>query len=156
MPQAQRSIEIGVSPDRLFEVVEDFPRYPEFIPDLRRVRVLRKGEASQDVEFELELALPLGMKKRIRYSLAFNEERPKSVKWRLISGEYLKGNVGSWTFRSLGENRTEATYNIELSFGPLVPKAISNFLAEQSLPRLLAQFKARAESLPRQPQNPES
>lgn len=147
MPSVQRSVVIEVAVDQLFEIVEDFPRYPDFIPEMKRVTVLRKSGHSQDVEFELELELPLGMKKRIRYVLAFTEEKPGTVRWRLISGEYMKGNVGSWTFRSLGEARTEATYSIELSFGALVPKVVSNFLAEQSLPRMLAQFKQRAEGL---------
>ena len=147
MPQAQRSIEVSVPPEAFFDVVQDYTRYPEFIPELKRVRVLRKTETSQDVEFEVELSLPLGIKKSVRYSLAFIADRPKSVRWRLISGEVLKGNTGSWTLRPVGENRTEATYSIDLSFGALVPKAISNFLADQSLPRLLSQYKARAESL---------
>ncbi len=148
MPQAQRSIEIGVPPEKIFAVVQDYSRYPEFIPELKRVSVLRKAGNTQDVEFEVELALPLGMKKRIRYSLAFVADPPNAVRWHLIAGEVIKGNTGSWTFRSLGENRTEATYNIELSFGAFVPKAVTNFLAEQSLPKLLSQYKARAESLP--------
>jgi coenzyme Q-binding protein COQ10 len=149
MPQAQRSIEVGVSPEKLFEVVQEYAKYPEFIPELKRVSVLRKTENTQDVEFEVELALPLGIKKAIRYSLSFTADRPKTIRWRLISGEVLKGNTGSWSFRPLGENRTEAIYSIDLSLGPLVPKAISNFLADQSLPRLLSQYKARAESLGR-------
>jgi coenzyme Q-binding protein COQ10 len=145
MPQAQRSIEIHASPEKIFEVVQDYPKYPEFIPELKRVSVLRKQGNSQDVEFEVELALPLGIKKRIRYSLAFTADPPNGVRWRLIDGEVLKGNTGSWSFRALGENRTEAVYTIELSFGALVPKAVSNFLADQSLPKLLSQYKARAE-----------
>jgi coenzyme Q-binding protein COQ10 len=148
MPQAQRAIEIRASAERIFEVVQDYAKYPEFIPELKRVSVLRKVGATQDVEFEVELALPLGLKKRIRYSLSFVADRPKTVRWHLISGEVLKGNTGSWAFRPLGDNRTEAIYTIDLSFGALVPKAVSNFLAEQSLPRLLSQYKARAESLP--------
>jgi coenzyme Q-binding protein COQ10 len=147
MPQAQRAIDVGVSPEKFFDVVQDFTKYPEFIPELKRVSVLRKAENTQDVEFEIELALPLGIKKAIRYSLAFTADRPKSVRWRLISGEVIKGNTGSWTLRPLGENRTEAVYSIDLSLGALLPRAVSNFLAEQSLPRLLSQYKARAESL---------
>src|SRR5580658_9592804 len=103
MPQAQRSIEVGVSPEKLFEVVQEYAKYPEFIPELKRVSVLRKTENTQDVEFEVELALPLGIKKAIRYSLSFTADRPKTIRWRLISGEVLKGNTGSWSFRPLGE-----------------------------------------------------
>ena len=68
-----------------------------------------------------------------------------------IKGAAPVGELGASPeeFQNLHEfvRKTEATYNIELSLGPLVPKAISSFLAEQSLPRLLSQYKARAESL---------
>lgn len=147
MPIASRSIQIDVPMESLFAVVEDFSRYPEFIPEMKRATVLRKTETSQDVEFELEIDLPLGMHKRITYTLTFTEQKPNGVRWNLVKGEYMKGNVGSWSFRSAGEGKTEATYNIDLSFGALVPKAISNFLADQSLPKMLAQFKKRAEGL---------
>src|SRR5580700_2805911 len=115
MPNAQRSIEIDVPMEKLFEVVEDFAKYPEFIPEMRRVTVLRQGGHTKDVEFELEIDLPLGMKKRIKYSLTFTEEQPKGVRWQLIKGEYMKGNVGSWSFRAVTPDRTAATYTIELS-----------------------------------------
>ncbi len=147
MPNAQRSIEINVAMDKLFEVVQDFGKYPEFIPEMKRVTVLRKSPNGQDVEFQLEIDLPLGMKKRISYSLAFTENPPQGVRWQLIKGEYMKGNVGNWAFKSLAEHRTEATYTIDLSFGALVPKAIANFLADQSLPKMLSEFKGRAEKL---------
>lgn len=147
MPNAQRSIEINVPLDKLFAVVQDFAKYPEFIPEMKQVNVLRKGSTGQDVEFHIELDLPLGMKKRIVYSLAFTEDAPKGVRWQLIKGEYMKGNVGNWAFKALADNKTEATYTIELSFGALVPKVVANFLAEQSLPKMLGQFKGRAEKL---------
>jgi len=149
MPRAERSIDIAVSPEHVFDVVEDFARYPEYFPEMRSARVLRKDEHGQDVEFELEIALPLGIKKRLRYSLAFREQRPHRVDWTLIRGEIMKGNVGSWRFESTSSGGTRATYAIELSFGPLVPRAVTDFLAEQSLPTLLQQVKRRAETLAR-------
>ena len=147
MPNAQRSIEINVPMEKLFEVVEDFPKYPEFIPEMKRATVLREAGGTKDVEFELEIDLPLGMKKRIKYSLTFTEQKPNGVRWQLIKGEYMKGNVGNWAFKALGDDRTQATYSIELSFGALVPKVVANFLADQSLPKMLSEFKGRAEKL---------
>ena len=42
---------------------------------------------------------------------------------------------------------TDATYTIDLKLSSLVPGFIEKALAEQSLPGLLANFKARAEKL---------
>jgi hypothetical protein len=38
------------------------------------------------------------------------------------------------------------TYTIELSLGPLVPRAIVNKLAEQGLPRMLEGLKRKVEA----------
>jgi coenzyme Q-binding protein COQ10 len=146
MPEATRSVEINVPIDHLFQVVHGYQSYPEFIPEVKRIRVLRSAGNDHDVEFEIELDLPLGMKKKITYSLNYREDPPNSVTWKMIKGEMMKSNSGSWKFKSLGEGKTEAVYSIELSLGPLVPKSIANFLADQSLPTLLKQFKGRAES----------
>jgi coenzyme Q-binding protein COQ10 len=144
MPQAKQTVVIEVPLAQVWNVVCDYERYPEFISEMRSVRVLRREGPRQEVEFEIELEL-LGLKKRIHYTLAMTESPQSSIKWNLVRSETLKGDDGSWEFRALGERRTEATYQIELKLGPFIPRAVSNFLAEQSLPRLLSQFKRRAE-----------
>jgi coenzyme Q-binding protein COQ10 len=146
MSQARQSVIIDVPLATVWTVVSDYARYPEFISEMREVRVLRHQGSEQDVEFEIELEL-LGMKKRIRYTLAMTETPTSSIRWKLVRSDILKGDDGSWHFRPLSERRTEATYEIELKLGAFVPRAVSNFLAEQSLPRLLSQFKTRAEGL---------
>ncbi|MHB1845140.1 MAG: type II toxin-antitoxin system RatA family toxin [Deltaproteobacteria bacterium] len=145
MAQASRSLVIAVPIGDLFRVVTDFDHYSEFIPEMRSVRTLRSQGAVKEVEFEIEVAA-LGFSKRIRYALEFTENPPTGVRWRLTRSDFVKGNEGSWSLRDLGNGKTEATYQIELTLGLLVPKAVSSFLAEQSLPRLLDQFKRRAES----------
>ncbi len=145
MPQAKQTVVIDVPLPLVWEVVCDYEHYPEFISEMRSVRVLRRQPLQQEVEFEIELEL-LGLKKRIHYTLAMTEVLQSSIHWRMVKSDTLKGDEGSWQFRSLGERRTEATYQIEIKLSPFIPGAVSNFLAEQSLPRLLSQFKKRAES----------
>ncbi len=146
MPQASRSIVIDVPVDQLFRVVTDYDAYAKFIPEMRAARTLRSSGVVREVEFEIELAV-LGFSKRIRYTLEFTEAPPTHVRWRLTQGDVIKANDGAWTLRDLGNGKTEGTYQIELKLGALVPKSVSTFLAEQSLPKLLDQFKRRAESL---------
>jgi ribosome-associated toxin RatA of RatAB toxin-antitoxin module len=147
MNRARLSVVIEADLPTVWGVVRDYESYPEFIPEMRSVRVVRKSAAAQDVEFGIELEL-LGLKKAIHYTLAMTETPPARIDWTLVRSDVLKGDDGGWEFRSLGERRTEATYHIEVKLGPFVPGAISRFLVEQSLPKLLSQFKRRAESRP--------
>jgi len=144
MHEARQTVVVDVPLATLWDVVCDYERYPEFIREMRSVKVLPRKGAEQEVEFGIELEL-LGMKKRIHYTLAMTDDPKSSIRWRLVKSDLLKGDEGSWHFRPLGESRTEATYQIELKLGPFVPRAVSNFLAQESLPRLLAAFKRRAE-----------
>jgi ribosome-associated toxin RatA of RatAB toxin-antitoxin module len=137
---------IEVSAEQLFGVVTDFAKYTEFIPELKTSRVLSESGATRQVEFELELTV-LGFVRRIRYTLEFDLKPPTAVDWRFISGEVIKDDRGGWTLKPLGPNRTEATYKIDVELGAFIPKSVSRFLTEQSLPKLLDQFKVRAEAL---------
>jgi ribosome-associated toxin RatA of RatAB toxin-antitoxin module len=146
MASAERSLVMEVSAEQLFGVVTDFARYPEFIPELKAARVLESQGPTRQVEFELELTL-LGFVRRIRYTLGFELKPPTAVDWHFVGGEVMKDNRGGWLLKPLGPTRTEATYRIEVELGAFIPRSVSRFLTEQSLPKLLEQFKARAESL---------
>jgi coenzyme Q-binding protein COQ10 len=69
------------------------------------------------------------------------------VSWTFVDGDFMKDNKGSWQLEEQGEGVTKATYNIEVALGPLVPKTIVNALVDTSLPKLLENFKKRAEAL---------
>jgi ribosome-associated toxin RatA of RatAB toxin-antitoxin module len=62
----------------------------------------------------------------------------------LVEGELMRENRGSWLLEPEGK-QTRATYSIEMTLGPLVPKAIVNALVDSSLPKMLESFKKRAE-----------
>jgi hypothetical protein len=87
--------------------------------------------------------------KVIEYSLTHVETSPGRIDWHLIKGEFMKGNEGSWTLEVTPSGGTRATYSIELNLGALVPASLEKALAEQGLPNMLANFKARAEKLNR-------
>ena len=86
--------------------------------------------------------------KVITYTLKHTAERPSKLSWTMVKGEMMKGNDGAWTLKPGGQpGTTEATYSIDLKLSSLVPGFIEKALAEQSLPGLLTNFKARAEKL---------
>ncbi len=130
----------------LFGVIVDYARYPEFVPSVKACEVERSAGATR-VGYTVDLGL-----RTIRYTLRHEEERPWRVWWSLVSGEWMKVSSGSWELTEEG-GRTRARYTVEVQIAkpPLIPQRVIDRLTDEltrvQLPRTLAAFKARAESL---------
>ena len=143
MAQASRSVTINVPPEKLFEVIVDYEKYPEFLPEVKKVQVNAGQGSIKEVTYTVDIKA-----KVITYTLKHTAEKPAKVAWTMIKGEMMKGNDGAWTLKAGAQpGTTEATYTIDLKLSSLVPGFIEKALAEQSLPGLMANFKARAEKL---------
>jgi ribosome-associated toxin RatA of RatAB toxin-antitoxin module len=139
-----REIVIDVPPAKLFDVIADYARYPEFVPSVKACRARRSG-STVEVDFELDLGI-----KTIRYTLRHDEERPRKVTWSLVSSDWMKVSNGSWELAEEG-GKTRARYTVEVQIAkpPLIPQAlvdrVSDELTRVQLPRTLEAFKRRAE-----------
>jgi ribosome-associated toxin RatA of RatAB toxin-antitoxin module len=143
MAQASKTVTINVPPDKLFDVIVDYEKYPEFLPEVKKVKVDAGQGSIKEVTYTVDIKA-----KVINYTLKHTAERPGKVAWTMIKGEMMKGNDGAWTLKPGAQpGTTEATYTIDLKLSALVPSFIEKVLAEQNLPGLLANFKARAEKL---------
>lgn len=142
MAQAQKSIIVDVTPEQLFDVIADYERYPEFLPEVKAAKVAFGSGAIKEVTYQVDIKA-----KVITYTLRHTAERPHKLAWTMIKGEMMKANDGAWTLEPDGNGGTKATYAIDLKLSALVPSFIEKALAEQSLPSLLANFKKRAEGL---------
>lgn len=144
MALVSQEVVVDATIDHFFEVVIDYPRYPDFVPGIKACRVLEAG-GEKHVEYDLDLGL-----RRIRYVLRHVEERPRRVSWSLVSGEILKVSNGSWDLTPEGQ-KTRARYSVDIQISrpPLVPQALLDKMSDQmtrvQLPRTLEAFKARAE-----------
>ncbi len=140
MPGATRSVVINTPVEKVFAVIKDYQKYPEFLPEVKSTRISNRRGDEVDVHYEVEVL------KKIRYTLRLKEEPPSRISWTFVEGELMRDNRGHWLLEDLGGGKTRATYNIEMRLGPLVPKSIVNALVDSSLPKMLEAFKKRAES----------
>jgi len=138
MPGVSRTIEIDVPPDRLFDIIVDYPRYPEFLSDMAAVKVVSREGSVAQVEFDLKLMT------RVSYVLKMVEERPKTVSWSLVSSGLMKSSDGGWVLEDLG-GRTRATYTVDVTPKGFVPGPVVNALTGRTLNATLDSFKKRAE-----------
>src|SRR5947209_20482802 len=133
MASAVQSIDIEVPPEKFFAVLQDYPSYPQFLPEVKSVKMGPRRGNSVEVTYRLDVKL-----KVIEYSLTHVETPPATIAWHLIKGEFMKGNEGSWTLQPLPAGGVRATYAIDLQLGALVPASLEKALAEQGLPNMLA------------------
>ena len=141
MAGASRSIVFNASVEKCFAVISDYERYPEFLPEVKRITTANRRGAEVDVHYEAEVV------KVIKYAVHMHEQKPTRVSWTFIDGEFMKDNKGGWVLEPR-DGKTHATYNIEVQVGLLVPKTVINVLVDTQLPKLLENFKKRIESMP--------
>jgi ribosome-associated toxin RatA of RatAB toxin-antitoxin module len=143
MVRVSRSIEIGVPPEAFIRVVQDYARYPEFVPEVKAVRLGPRDADSVEVTYWLDVKLRV-----FDFTLRHVTRSPSRIEWSLVrGGEFMRANEGAWTFERTGSGGTLATYAIEIDLGPMVPGTLEKALAERGLPNMLANFRTRAESL---------
>ena len=49
---AQRSIVVHTPPEKLYAVIIDYERYPEFVPNMVKARLVRRDSPSLDSAFQ--------------------------------------------------------------------------------------------------------
>lgn len=139
MAEATKTVEMSVPRDRLWQVIIDYPRYPEFVDGSQAVKILSRDAAKARVEYGINL---LG--KDISYTLDHIEDAPGSMSWQLVESNILKANSGYWRLKDIGGGRTEVTYQLALEFKIYVPGMILSGLVKSSLPKMLTSFENRA------------
>jgi len=140
MAGASRTIVINAPIEKVFDVITQYEKYTQFLPEVKEVRTSNRQGNQVDVHYKVDVM------KTIKYTIRSKEERPTRMSWTFVEGEFMKDNKGSWVLEKDGETKTKATYTVEMALGALVPKSIVTALVETSLPKMMEAFKRRAES----------
>ncbi|MBM4388599.1 MAG: SRPBCC family protein [Deltaproteobacteria bacterium] len=139
MAEARKSIEINCPASHVYKVITDFGSHTEFVSGLKGIEVLeKKGE-------EYKVRYKVNMVKDIEYTLSLKGEKPHKLSWTLIKGDMMKENYGNWDLKETAKNKTLATYTLTLALSGFIPSSITTKLAEVSLPKMLEEYKKRAE-----------
>lgn len=140
MTQTTVNIDVNAAPARVFDVVTDYARYPDFLPELHGVQVLSHNDGVSLVQFEVRLIVA------VRYTLRLVEDRPYDVRWTLSEAKMLLSNTGGWHFSPQASGGTKVTYELDVTLAGQIPKSVSTRLLGVTLPHMLQRFKERAES----------
>lgn len=143
MAQATRTETYDVSAENFYKTIVDYQGYVGSIPGVESIEVLEKSENGAKVKFNINLI------KKISYTLNLTHKPFEEVSWSLVTGDYMKTNNGKWTLKSLGENKTEVNYSLEIEVKGFIPglSMIEKGLVTTNLPITMQSFAKKAKEL---------
>lgn len=113
--QSTQSIVIDAPPAAVMAAIADFPRYPSWAGSLKHAQILEDGPdgRARRVAFKLDAGLL-----RDEYELEYTWTGDSSVRWRLLRGQMMRAQRGSYTLVPSGSG-THVTY--ELTVDLVIP-----------------------------------
>jgi ribosome-associated toxin RatA of RatAB toxin-antitoxin module len=147
--EGSHSLEISAPVRVCFDIAADVERAPEWQGAMKSAMAREYDDQGRPVLVDVQIDSGVSKEKML---LRFEYDEPHGMTWTRESGD-LKSLVGSWRFEDLGDDRTRATYSLEIG----LPRALALLRktikgpAEQKVRELLAHrpvegLKQRAES----------
>lgn len=143
MPKSATTVESFVSPDEFREVILAFDKYPEFLPEVKKVVVHARDKSSARATFYVEVnvgGMEIKTEYTVKYDISDNE-----IRWQLESSPTLTKNEGVWRLEETDDGETKAFYESELVTSLPIPLEMQKLFADQELPKMMQRFRDRAE-----------
>jgi ribosome-associated toxin RatA of RatAB toxin-antitoxin module len=143
--KAKETTVMRASPDRLYETVLDFERYPEWAADIKHVKVLERDGEGRGVVVEWRAA---AFGRSTSYVLRYDYAgAPREVAWVLDRGDLTSKLDGSYVFDPTGPNQehTQVTYYLEAELKIPLPGFIKRRAEQRIMSTALKELKARVE-----------
>ena len=116
----QASIEIDAPIARVFEVAADVEGSPQWQPEIKLAECLERDADGNQVLVRTETDAKV---RRLGSTLRFDYDEPTEIRWEQTDGD-LKSVKGSWKLEDLGDERTRATYWMEVNLGRMLGMVI--------------------------------
>jgi ribosome-associated toxin RatA of RatAB toxin-antitoxin module len=142
---ASQSITIHATPERCYQIVTEFERYPEWANDVKQATVVSRDDAGRPSEVEFR-ASALG--RSTHYTLGYDySAAPEKISWSLVNGDIMRAIDGAYTFAPSATDPSGSDVTYELSIELVVP--LPGFVKRRAEVRILntvKELKARAEA----------
>jgi coenzyme Q-binding protein COQ10 len=141
MAEAKTTEVFNCTQQEFFNIVSDYEKYPEFLPEVKSVKVTPKSDGTKEMEYSVSLV------KTFKYKLKAKEVSPSSIDFEFVGGEVFKTMKGSWRIAPEGSDKCKVDYKVEATFGLLVPGPMANSLVSVQLPIMINNFKNRVKKV---------
>lgn len=144
MPKSSTSFETFVSPEELRAIVVAVEKYPEFLPEVKKVEVKERGESALLATFNVEVKVS-GIEVKTEYTVRYTLGKDE-ISWTLVSSPTLTKNEGKWRFEETPDGETKAYYEAEIVTSLPIGAELQKLFADQEMPRMMQRFRDRAEA----------
>lgn len=135
-----QSIEIDAEPAACFAVAADVAAYPEWATGVRSTEVHETDEHGRPLRASFVID---GMVKEIAYTLTYTYDEPHAMSWTAEPGPDLKALDGSYTFKDLGDGRTEIVYALRAEPAFTIPGFLRRQVEKQIVGTALRGLRER-------------
>jgi ribosome-associated toxin RatA of RatAB toxin-antitoxin module len=141
MPTVNRSAMVRHTPQDMFDLVNDFEKYPEFLPGCRRARLLERDTEHLVGEMTLGRA-------GIEQSVITRNDliEPERIEMSLVRGPF-KRLRGRWLFTPMGEDACKVSLEMEFEFASRLMGMAFGRIFQQIAGQLVDSFTRRADDL---------
>lgn len=147
MAVVSSSVEINGPVEQVYALAKDIESFPEFMPDLKSVKVVEKSEDGSRIVSDW-----VGIVKEFKTFVKWTEEdiwdeQARTCTFTLVKGDYSKYS-GFWKFTDLG-GKTRFDSEIEVEYDvPLIGALIKGLIAKKmkdNIDNMLAAIKSKVE-----------
>jgi uncharacterized membrane protein len=118
--EGRASADIDAPIEEVFAVAADVQGSPRWQPEIKSVEVRETNEDGHQVLVELETDAKV---RTLKSTMRFGYDDPSAISWEQTDGD-LKSVKGRWEFEDLGDDRTRATYWMEVDLGRMLGMVI--------------------------------
>lgn len=141
MPKHKETRRLPYTPEQMFDLVADVPRYPEFLPWVSAIRLRTNSET------EMLADMVVGFKGlRETFTSRVVKQRPGHVHVDYIEGP-LRHLSNDWLFRSDGEGGVIIDFEVDFAFKNRMFEMLAGQVFDRALRKMINAFEARAVAL---------
>jgi uncharacterized membrane protein len=140
---ATEIITIDATPDEVWNLAVDLPRYPEWARDIKAVTIHETDEQGRPSEVEFR-ASALGRSTHYTLQYRYSDE-PRQLGWSMIRGDIQRSIDGAFTFIPTPDGKTEVRYDLAIDLVVPLPGFVKR-RAEVRILNTVRELKVRAEA----------
>lgn len=141
MREVKRSALVAQPPARMFALISDIERYPEFVPWCTRAKVEKRTER--------EIVVTLGVRRgplRAEFTTRNELDPPTRIALRLVRGPFRELE-GHWLLTPIGTTGARIELQLRFAFASTVSGALFDPVFEHTAASLVDAFVVRARAL---------
>lgn len=141
MPTINQTALLPYSAEQMYNLVNDYQRYPEFLPGCIASRTINQGELALTAELTISKA-GISQSFSTRNTMLPNRQ----IVMELLEGPFKSLN-GKWLFEPFDEQSCQISFNLNFEFAnPLISMLFSKIFEQLTL-QMIDAFKQRAKEI---------